>query len=149
MAHKKGWTFIYKAWGLFALISLIGLLSCNMGSNSTISGGAPSGVAWRVTVQPEKAIVKAPETTAYIVKVTDNTGFPAPTGTRICVTCNMGCVFVDLVKDACVTAGCFSTSAPNGQAMGVYSPPVEFTGVVNITATSMGAMGSANITVIP
>ena len=149
----KGMILLKSFTLLISCLSFFGILSCNnSGTNSTASSSSNSGTSagWSISIGKftSPVSISKGESALVVMRVKDATGAPAPKGTRVCFSVSFGSIFVDEVTDEAVRTGCHVTSNDRGEAMGNYHPPA-FTGTDFIQASSMGAIDSTSIEVVP
>jgi hypothetical protein len=133
-------------------LSFLGLLSCNnsgTGSTTSASGGSGTGTGWTITIQKftNKVSISKEETSLINMRIADSMGSPAPINTRVCIAVSFGFIWFDGIETSTRT-GCLSTSNNRGELIGTYFPPAV-TGTDYIQVSSMGAIGSTTIEVVP
>jgi hypothetical protein len=151
---------------LLCIVGLAGAFSCTSSTGSSSSSGSSTGSGWTISVSTSPSAVSASrlDTIGVIALVKDRNGSPAVKGTNVCLTAlRGGFLIIDSSGGTKVIASmCAPTTNDIGQTQATYMAAVNGTsssgaaiqvpiepGTDTITASGMGAFGSAVVQVNP
>lgn len=132
---------------LLTCLSVVGILSCNWGTNSTASsaGSSGTGTGWTITIQAGSNPIPIGGTSSIMALVRDRSGAPAPLGTNICFTALINGFILPGTANLNATI-CETTKNNLGQSIQTYNGRLA-TGNDTIEVSSQGVIARATITV--